>query len=154
MKEDLEFDRALVNAGWMINMDLDQIIEIDRRCFDSNWDKSDFKFELRNRSVIPIVAFGENRRIYGYCLYILMRSGLLIARMAVDPDKMRQGVGSFLIDVLKRKISDNKTRDSIVTYSPESNLEFQLFLRSQKFKATGIESLDSSDVEYYRFEYR
>ncbi len=132
---------------WMVRRDFPSVLEIDHDSFDVFWSEEDFLKQLRNRSVIGMVAVDRQEQIVGFMIYRLEKNGYEILRLAVAPDCRRQGVGIAMLDKMADKLSRNH-RTRFYMSVPEDNLDAQLWLRDCGIKAIGI------DEDKYLFEYR
>lgn len=118
---------------WMIRRDMEDVLYMERACFEHPWTEQEFMLCLRQRNVIGMVAeLGEE--LVGYMLYELHKRNLTILNLGVDPWYQRRGVGRAMIAKLQDKLS-NERRTSIDCEVRESNLRAQLFLRQMGFTA-------------------
>lgn len=98
--------------------------------------------------------------IVGYVVYEKHKKRFDILNLVVDDDFTRKGGGTLLLSKMKKKLSKHRT---LLTFDlRESNLDAQLWLRKNKFKATGVardyfvdyhhETIEREDA--FTFEYR
>jgi len=128
---------AAVHVRWMIRRDMPEVLEIERECFGQGaWTREDFIRHLRQRNCIGMVAEHENLLV-GYMVYELSRRWMLLVRLAVDPGCRGQGVGTTLLDKLKRKLSAQR-RQLIVCPVQETALDTLRFLHRRGFRAIGL----------------
>lgn len=120
----------------MIRRDLGEIVPIDRDLFDFPWTHQEFIIALRQRNCIGMVA-ERNEQIVGYMVYELRTTSIHLLNFAVRPRSQRIGVGTEMVDKLKGKL-DFQRRYKIVAEVRETNLDAQLFFRSQGFRCTSI----------------
>lgn len=146
-----------MRTNWIITKHLPEILEIENSSFEFPWSYDDFVYKLRSKNIIGMNALDENEEIFGYVFYELFKNDIQILSLAVKESKRRKKIGSFLIDSLKYRLSSSKKRDSIFTNVRESNLDSQLFFKSQGFLAVDIlkeyhdEELTSEPA--YRMQY-
>lgn len=147
-----------VHIRWMIRRDLNQVCTIENFCnFDSSckddpWCEEDFILALRQKNVIGMVAEADTMvTISGFMLYELGKESLDLWNFNVNPLHKRQGVGAQMIQRLKDKLT-HEGRSRISIEVPESNLDAQLFFRSQGFFAERI--IRDEQEDYYEFVYR
>lgn len=137
----------------MIRQDMYRVLEIEKQCFGSGaWNQDEFIRHLRIRNTIGMVAELDDH-ILGYMVYALHKATLELLNLGVDPKYQRSGVGSALMEKLKRKIHAG-SRSKLVAMVSEHNLAGQLFFRSQGLRCTGIEKnfFDDTDLDAYRME--
>lgn len=149
---------AYVHIRWMIRRDLDAVLDIEGRAFDSPWTEEDFLRCLRQRNCIGMVAEGGpgGERVDGFMIYELHKHKLVLLNFAVDPQRHRQGVGRAMLNKLKAKLSDQR-RTRIEFLVGERNMVGHLFLAAEGFRATGVERQpfgEWSDEDGYRFVFR
>lgn len=115
-------------------------LRIDRECQSAPWDERDF------------VEFHDCSRRYGYVAqtgqivigYVLIEShddAIVVARMAVDRQYRRRGVGRGLLGLLCGKVR----RRLLVVDVPDTNLAAHLFLKSCGLRGSVL------DAGTYRF---
>ena len=87
---DLSIDEAQIS-------DLDEICEIENLSFSTPWSKDDLKSTLEHDSAAIYCARSEGK----ICGYMILYGTLFdcdIAKIAVCPDKRRQGIGRALME--------------------------------------------------------
>lgn len=130
-----------LNIRWMIRRDMPEVLDIEMSSFPDPWTEDEFARCLRSRMTIGMVVEsiqpGRQDRIVGFMIYELGKTQLEILNFAVNPDDWRKGAGTALINKLKGKLSLQR-RVRILSEVRESNLDAQLFFRSQDFIATRI----------------
>lgn len=90
----------------MTTEDIDDIMELEHKCFSVPWTRSMFEDELLNRNACYIVA-ELSGKVCGYAgLWKILDEGH-ITNVAVHPDFRRSGYGRLLVDTL---ISSSKVR--------------------------------------------
>ena len=127
---------GMMPIRWMIRMDMPEVLDIEGASFEFAWTADDFVSCLRQRNCIGMVA-EEHERIVGFMVYELRKESLHLLNFAVHPKHRRCHVGKLMIDKLKDKLSQQRRR-SISLNVRESNLQAQLFFRSQGLLATDV----------------
>lgn len=149
----------MIDAGtsvairWLVQRDLKAVVTIEDKCFAFTWSAADFLECLRQRNAIGMVAT-RDERVVGFMVYELRKSELHILNFAVDPELMRTGVGTAMLDKLKAKIRQQR-RTVITVGVRESNLAAQLFFRNADFLCIGTVRgfYQQSDEDAYIFRW-
>jgi ribosomal-protein-alanine N-acetyltransferase len=130
---------AALNVRWMLRRDMDAVMRIERAAFEFPWSETDFVRVLRNRSCIGMVAAErfEGGEVYGFMIYELFARRIGLLNMAVEPCRLRGGVGRMMIEKLAAKLSPRRRR-RITAEVGERNLAAQLFFRAMGFRAEAI----------------
>jgi [ribosomal protein S18]-alanine N-acetyltransferase len=159
MDYDTEVIRNKLTARWLIRKDMDRVVDIEDSSFDCPWSEDEFIDCLRQRNHIGQVAIldrgkGVFNPIVGFIIYELDRKALHILNMAVDPGYRRAGVGSFMVQLLVDKLSQQR-RPEVMVEVRETNLPAQLFLSEQKFQAISVvkNSYSNTDEDAYIMRY-
>ena len=130
-------DQALqVQIRWLIRRDMSEVLEIERSSFEYAWTEEEFLCCLRQRNCIGMVAEHEHE-IVGFMVYELHKSKLRILNFAVAGSARRHRVGTQMVGRLIDKLSQQRRRE-IVLEVRETNLDAQLFFRSQGFRALSV----------------
>ena len=110
---------------------------------------------MRQRNRIGMVVEDGNDQVVGFMVYTLYKTKVLVENFAVHPAWRRLGVGTQMVAKLISKLSPTR-RTRLVIEVHESNLDAQLFWRSQGFKAVSIlkNYYTVTDDDCYVFEYR
>lgn len=143
-----------VHMRHMIRRDKPEVLAIDQESHANPWSEEMLLARLRERDCIGMIA--EHRdRIVGYMVYSLMPTAIVIDRFAVATDCRRSGVGSQMMSKLIGKLSSQR-RNRIKATVRETQLDFQLFARSQGFLATSVIRgfFTSTGEDAYMMEYR
>lgn len=91
--------------------------------------------------------------VVGYVVYQVFKGEYWISNLAIDEDFRRKGIGKAFIDRLKVRLNETDKK-RIVFDLRERNLSAQLFLKSQGFKARGIErGFFDNGEDCYQFRY-
>lgn len=126
-------DRVAIR--WLVQRDLPAIVAIEDKCFEFTWSADDFLECLRRRNAIGMVAT-RNEQVVGFIVYEIRGTELHILNFAVDPDSMRTGVGTAMLDKLKAKVHQQR-RKVITAGVRETNLHAQLFFKANAFRCIG-----------------
>jgi len=148
-----EFD-CKVQIRWLIRRDMQEVMDIERGCFEFPWTEEDFLCCLRQRNCIGMVAERADQ-IVGFMVYELQKSRLRILNFAVSGDTRRQGVGVQMMQRLVDKLSQQR-RKEIILEVRETNLEAQLFFKVQGFRALSVlrNHYDDTTEDAYYMQYR
>lgn len=139
-----------MHIRWLIRMDLDRVLEIERTSSSSPWTEDEFLQTLRGRNNIGMVIEHE-QEIVGFMIYRLNRGYIQLLNMAISPDHRHEGAGKAMIDKLIGKLPVQRRTRLVVTV-PESDLGAHLFLKACGLKAVDIEK-QYDDEDLYVFEY-
>lgn len=143
-----------VCVRWMIRKDMSDVLAIENEAFEFPWFEEDFIRCLRQRNCIGMVAtFGA--RLVGFMVYELHKTRLHIMNFAVASEFRRRGVGRQMVTKLVWKLSPQR-RTRLTLEIRESNLDAQLFFRSQGFRATMVMRgfYEDSDEDAYLFSFK
>jgi len=137
-----------VHIRWMIRRDMPEVLDIDYASYQEPWWEKEFLHVLRHRNCIGMVA-EKGEKVFGFMIYELHKDKLEVLRLAVLPCVRRRGIGAWMAEKLKSKLSSHTRRRKIIFDVPEEMLPAQLFLARQGFRGRV-----SKDEGYYRFVYR
>jgi ribosomal-protein-alanine N-acetyltransferase len=126
-----------VHQRWMIRRDMQQVLDIESRCFEFPWTDEDFARVIRQRNVIGMVAERADWDVIGFVVYELHHTRLHILNLAVDYEYRRQDVGSQMLDKLVGKLSTQR-RTRITLEVRETNLPALLFFKACGFEAVSL----------------
>lgn len=132
----MDRSRPAVSLRWMIRLDLPEVLEIERLSSPQPWTRAIFEAELRNRSVIGLVACVGDR-IAGHVVYQYTPRSLTVETLGVHPDFRRRGVARAMLARLKTKLDPIRRRE-ISLVVRESATPMHLLLRSEGFRASGV----------------
>ena len=125
-----------LSIRWMIRRDTQQVLEIDSDRFGVDaMNERELVYLLRQRNAIGMVIENDNE-IVGYMIYMLEKTYILLERIAVKYE--RYGIGTALIDRLKRKIGNERQRNRLVAVIPENYLGAQLFARAMGLRCNRV----------------
>lgn len=82
--------------GPMTLADLDEVVEIETRCFSSPWPEEQFRAAVVHPRALTLTARDEER-IRGYAIVYFGTRRCLIANLAVRSEHRRSGIASRLI---------------------------------------------------------
>ncbi len=130
----VKIGKACVDIRWMTRRDMPEVLTIEQLSCDYPWLEDDFIQALRLRNCIGMVSECQDV-IIGFMIYELHKSYLEVINMGVAPHCRGLGVGSQMIQKLVGKLSSHR-RTQIQFQLRETDLDGQIFLRSQNFRAT------------------
>jgi [ribosomal protein S18]-alanine N-acetyltransferase len=147
-------DRVRVHIRWMIRRDMPEVLRSEQSSFDYSWTEDDFLRCLRQRNCIGMVAELDDR-VVGFMIYELHKTKLHVLNFAVAPEWRRLGIGTQMVMKLVGKLSSHR-RTKITLAVRESNLNAQLFFRTQTFKASRVlrSYYEDSGEDAYLMNYR
>ncbi len=121
---------------------IEQVYNIEERCFSIPWSKKSFEDELtKNKMAIYLVAL-EDEKVIGYAgMWHVINEGH-ITNVAVSPEYRRQGIGENLINRLI-EIAKEKDMIGITLEVRTSNEAAKNLYKKQGFLLDGIRK------EYY-----
>jgi ribosomal-protein-alanine N-acetyltransferase len=135
----------------MIRRDLDAVVAIEKDSFDFPWSRAEFCIAMQQSNCVGMVA-ERNEELIGYMVYQINKYSIELLNFAVRSRSQRLGVGADMVRKLKDKLAYQR-RYKIVAEVRESNLDAQLFFRSQGFLCTSIHhgfyhESETSDAAY------
>ena len=113
---------------------LKELVKLESLCFSQPWLEKDFNAILTRDKTVAFYYSLDNKMI-AYIIYEMKPKHVLLINFAVHPDYRKRKIGTELISMLINKLN-SKTRNEIVCYVDEYNLDAQLFLKKNKFTAT------------------
>ena len=149
-----------INMRWMGRRDLPHVLQIEEQSFKEPWNEDNFLQVLRLRNCIGMVIEYEEL-VIGFVIYELhdtyrsQSRPIEILNIAVDPEFRRMMVGTSMIEKLKSKLSWQRRR-KLMTWVSETNLEAQVWLRSNGFLCVKVEKgryPDQPEMDAYKFEF-
>lgn len=139
---------------WLLNKDIRDVEHIECSAFGTNaWSKRKISQTLNKKNTVGIVC-EYKEEVRGYIIYSLYKDHIEIVRMVVDPLYRREGVGTAIINRMIEKIGRNIKMEFIDIKVPEDNLDLQLFLKNNKFRACSIIKGGYEESDKYEFVYR
>jgi len=123
-------------TSFFVRKHLPEVLRIETEQFEFPWDEEMFVDLMKCNRTIGMVAEREGK-VVGYVVYELHRKHMEILNLAVDPDTLRSGVGSVIVQKLVGKLQPQR-RNRICTFVRETNLQAQQFFRAVGFRATRV----------------
>jgi ribosomal-protein-alanine N-acetyltransferase len=114
--------------------DLPQVVAIERRAFPTPWSLAMFVLELSKPSGICLAAVQEDHLV-GYLVCSRYDSVWHLMNVAIDPDRLRQGIATALLDRLFAATNDGQGRFTLEV-RPSNGPAIALYERVG-FKAAG-----------------
>ena len=153
MKTDAR-EEIRVHIRWMIRRDMPEVLVAEDASFEFPWLEDDFIRCLRQRNCIGMVA-EYDERVVGFMIYELHKNRIHVLNFAVEPSFRRKGVGSQMLAKLVGKLSTQR-RNRIMLEVRETNLDAQLFFRSNGFRAVSVlhSYYDDTPEDAYVMQYR
>jgi [ribosomal protein S18]-alanine N-acetyltransferase len=124
------------HVRWMIRADTPMVLDIERASFERPWDEDDIVRLMRERNTLFMVA-EHGGWVVGFYVYELHKTWIQLLNIAVAQHHLRRGIGSAMMAKLRGKLSSQR-RTRITLEVRESNLDAQLFFRSQGFRAVSV----------------
>lgn len=126
-------------------LDILAISEIEEWNFGPNFGyEHDDLMEVFYDHVVVFLSAKINKKLVGYAMAERKDSCLDLFNISVHPDFFRQGVGTALIEEMKRHMG---ARSRIVCYVLDLNLPAHLFLKKQGFRASAIVKNHFAEVD-------
>jgi ribosomal-protein-alanine N-acetyltransferase len=149
-----EKEQVRVHIRWMIRRDMPEVLQTEQESFEYAWTEEDFLRCLRQRNCIGMVA-EQGERVVGFMIYELHKAKLHILNFAVHPSWRRLGVGAQMVAKLISKLSSHR-RTRITLEVRETNLEAQLFFKTQGFKGVKVmrSFYEDSGEDAFLMQYR
>jgi ribosomal-protein-alanine N-acetyltransferase len=147
-------EQMRVHIRWMIRRDMPEVLSTEQTSFEFAWSEEDFLRCLRQRNCIGMVA-EQGEKVVGFMIYELHKNKLHILNFAVSPHCRRGGVGVQMVNKLVSKLSSHR-RTRITLEVRETNLDAQLFFRTQGFKAVKVlrSYYEDSGEDAFQMQYR
>lgn len=116
--------------------DLDQVVEIEKRCFCDPWSERAFRDALHDKSQVYFCLIIDNE-IAGYCGIMTVLDEGQILNVAVDTKYRRRGLGQYLLNEVFKYGDENKL--SLYTLEVrESNTPARELYKKMGFVETGV----------------
>ncbi len=134
--------------------DYEDILIIENVCFKYPWSYKELEKTVKDTDTICMVGEIEGE-ILCYIIYRNHEKFVEILNLAVHPSKQKRGLGTKLINILKKKLSAER-RSFVQVMVQERNLVAQVFFRSCGFRACSIRrnQYEEMDDDGYIFRYR
>lgn len=140
---------------WMIEKDYPGVMEIECESCENPWEVADVSEVRCKRNGIGMLAelCGPDDPIGGFFLYELYKDHIRLRKIDVDPAVRRKGIGSAIIERLKRKLTPYR-RQRLVMEIHEGNVPALAFLRANDFiRATTFRRHAPDGGDVHRMEY-
>ncbi len=124
-------EKTYPHMRWMIKLDQIEVLDIIFESFENPWLKDDLVKCFKIENNIGLVAEDE-QKVKGFIIYHQDKTKLELLNLGVHPDYRRQGIGTFMINHLKKSRLIER-RKVFEAYIRESNLVGQLFLNKNGF---------------------
>lgn len=126
----------MFHIRWMIGRDVPEVADIDLLTHGGfAWSASRFHTMRSAAGIVPLVVEHQGR-VVGYLLYWKTDRTLSVERLVVHRGFRRQGIGTILLDTLKRKLGGMRT--SVMIQVRRSNNEARQFVEACGFRCTAI----------------
>lgn len=116
--------------------DVAEVARLEAEIFSDAWSESSIRSTLAQRQTILLTAF-DDKKLIGYLMLYYVLEESEIARIAVNPDYRRQGVGGRMLLELKDLCADNGI-SKILLDVRESNASARAFYEEHGFAEDGI----------------
>jgi ribosomal-protein-alanine N-acetyltransferase len=143
-----------LHIRWMIRRDMPEVLAIESESFEFPWSEDEFIRCLRQRNCIGMVADHDDE-VVGFMIYELHKTRLHILNFAVAKEYRRLGIGQRMVTKLLGKLSQQR-RTRVMLEVRETNLDAQLFFRSQGFRAVNVlrDFYEDTTEDAYLMQYR
>ena len=121
----------------MTSEHLDQVAEIERRCFSDPWSRRMLSEHLENECAATLVAVGEDGTILGYAGLLVILDEGYITNVAVRPEYRRQGIAGELLGVFRR-FAENSALAFLTLEVRESNAPARALYAKYGYKDVGV----------------
>jgi ribosomal-protein-alanine N-acetyltransferase len=138
----------------MTQDDMEQVLDIEFRCFEFHWSNQDF-MECLDQPNCAGLVFEHRGRVIGFAVFEIQNDQLHILNLAVHPACHRHGVAKQIVATLFGKLPRWKC-SRITLQLRETNLVAQLFFRKMAFRAVGILKgfYDDTTEDAYLMQYQ
>ncbi|AMV33773.1 Acetyltransferase (GNAT) family protein [Pirellula sp. SH-Sr6A] len=136
---------------WMLRSDIEAVARIERKAFRFSKHPSFQPYSLQQiarllrEGHVSGCVLCQDGCVVAYSILGHSRDYIAIYRIAVDPDHQRSGLGTRLVQGVKRSVEACK-RNKILAAVPDDLVRTQIFFRSMGFKA-----LHPNGSDLYRF---
>jgi ribosomal-protein-alanine N-acetyltransferase len=111
----------------MRDIDLVQVLWIERRSFSSPWHKSVFLHELHHNPVAESWVLERRGKVLGYTCVWLRGDELKINNMVVHPDQRRKGLGRWLLGAVLEMGRRKGCKKAILEVRPSNTSARRLY---------------------------
>lgn len=148
----MDFEKIPYMKYMVISKDVDAMLEIENQSFENPWTKGDFVDTLHDLQIMGLCMYLGNTLV-GYMVYRLDENNLHLLKIAVHPQYRRQGYGSTLINRLKMRLSNQRSK--LTTEVDEFNLPALCMFRKNDilWVDTLKDFFAGQTVDTYQMEY-
>ncbi|MDD4561683.1 MAG: ribosomal protein S18-alanine N-acetyltransferase [Syntrophomonadaceae bacterium] len=137
----------MLNPGFilrkMTSQDIDEIMQIEQKCFTLPWSRESYRGELKNNFATYLVCDFEGK-IAGYGGIWVVFEDAHITNVAVDPDFRQSGMGTALMQELEQKARDKKAQRILLEVRPSNEAALAMY-RNLGYSPTGLRQNYYSD---------
>ncbi|QGY41207.1 ribosomal-protein-alanine N-acetyltransferase [Pseudodesulfovibrio cashew] len=116
--------------------DLDDLVELEKRCFAYNWTREQFLMGLE-RKVFVILGIRLDERLAGYIAFSLIEDEMEILNLAVHPDFRMLGFGAALLGSAFGVCRDRGVKKSFLDVKVSNEPAIHLY-RKFGYKQIGV----------------
>ncbi len=147
-----------ISVRWMVREHMAEVLQIERERCKNPWTEQDLLNCLNHENHLGMVA-EKNGRVAGFVIYKAYQSNIYILNLAV---LNYNEIGIPIVEALIEKLlvsqhpSYYPHRNRIIIHIHERDLEGQMFLQKNRFRATHILKGDhkESGEDVYVMQYR
>jgi len=137
----------MLNPGFilrkMTSQDIDEIMQIEQKCFTLPWSRESYLGELNNNFATYLVCDFEGE-IAGYGGIWVVFEDAHITNVAVDPDFRQSGMGAALMQELEQIARDKKAQQILLEVRPSNKAALAMY-RNLGYFPTGLRQNYYSD---------
>ena len=136
----------------MIRRDLIPVLDIEREVYGLNaWSATDFEAAMQADCTGIVAESDADEDVVGYLVYESTVTTINVLNITVAVGWQRLGIGAALLRAVRSRSGGRE----VMLHLRESNLDAQLFLRSQGFVALAVvrEYYEDTDEDAYVFRY-
>ena len=124
----------------MKESDIESILGIERMCFPAPWRRQFFLDEINNPYSLNVLIKEndvlESSAIYAYSCCHVLAEEMTLLRLAVVPEKHREGLGALLLGTVLDEAARRGTA-KVYLEVRESNIQALSFYRKHGFRVVG-----------------
>ena len=137
----------MLNPGFilrkMTSQDIDEIMQIEQKCFTLPWSRESYLGELNNNFATYLVCDFEGE-IAGYGGIWVVFEDAHITNVAVNPDFRQSGMGTTLMQELEQIARDKKAQQILLEVRPSNKAALAMY-RNLGYFPTGLRQNYYSD---------
>lgn len=130
---------------WLCRRDMDDVLRIERQCFDHPWTREDFVCCLSQRNCIGVVV-DVRSEVAGFMIYELAHGRFHILNIAVARPFRRMHLARSMVERVIWKLAETH-RTHIFCEVRERNLTAQQFFKALDFRAVAVLRAHYDDTE-------